>query len=123
VEYQFSWNRWSTRARFTYLDGVYYGEGRWNLRASGRNPLKQPRSFSHEADSAGVQWQLGVGFQLTDHIELHLEWQHNDWETNAGSSTIYFADDSVARARFNAAQWQSSSFQLGASYTFNSNSQ
>jgi hypothetical protein len=109
---------WSLHLRYQYHRGDYYGEGRWNLRAEGRFPLQQPRSFSHHADSSGDSWALGLGYQIGEKLALQFDWLTSDWETASGTARIFFADGTVGRTRLDEAQRSSSEIRLGLSYTF-----
>lgn len=120
LEYNWSRNRWSTHVRLSRYWGQYYGEGRWNLRASGQNPLMQPRSFSHEADSDGSQIQIGLDYRFSPRFSFHLTWQDIHRETGDGTSITYFADETFGRTRFNGAEWQSSQVQMGVVWSLDS---
>lgn len=116
--YRFEQEPWTFHLHYRYHRGEYFGEGRWNLRAEGRFPLQQPRSFSHRADSSGDSWELGLGYQLGERFGLQLRWIMGDWETEAGTAQVFFADGTVGHTRLREAQRSSSAMRLGLSYTF-----
>ena len=96
-------------ARYQADAGKYYGEARWNLRAN----LKQPKSFTHHADSSGSQWELGLNYFLTQRVSMHFSWMGGEWKTDPGVDTTYFTDNSVQVTRFNGAVWKSSHYKIG----------
>lgn len=117
-QYEFRRQQWSLHLRYQQYRGEYYGEGRWNLRAEGRFPLQQPRSFSHDADSAGESWQAGLEYRLGEQSALHVQWMSGRWDTDPGLARIFFADGTVARTRLNEAEQSSSEIRIGLSYAF-----
>ncbi|MCW8195020.1 hypothetical protein F6455_09500 [Proteobacteria bacterium 005FR1] len=115
-QYEFRRQDWSLHLRYQQYRGDYYGEGRWNLRAEGRFPLQQPRSFSHDADSAGESWEVELEYRLGERSALHVQWAAGEWDTGRGLARIFFADGTVARTRLNEAEQSSSEIRIGLSY-------
>ncbi len=92
----------------------YYGEGNWNLRSA----FQHPKSFEHEADGFGISVTAQWLIKLADHWNLSLTANHQDWSTDSGTDRKFLAAGGTATTRLNEVNWQSTSFMVGAVYTF-----
>jgi hypothetical protein len=106
--------RWQLGLDLEFHWGDYEAVADWNLRTD----LQHPRSFEHDADGRGLRLLLEGIRQLGRRSDLTLRLGLEDWETDAGTDRIYLADGSVVSTRFNGAQWQSLSLDLGWRYRF-----
>ncbi len=104
--HQFSWQLEQHLSHF-------YAEANWNLRSD----FAHPKSFEHEAN--GQAQVLNMRYQkiLNKRLSLLLQWQMENWQTDAGIDTVYFADGRRASTRLNEAQWQTQKLSIGLNLT------
>lgn len=106
--------RWSMALDLEFHWGDYEAVADWNL----RDDFQHPRSFEQEADGRGLSLRLEGIRQLGRLSDLTLRLGLEDWETDAGNDRVYLADGSVVGTRFNGAQWQSLSLDVGWRHRF-----
>ncbi|MGH1470809.1 MAG: hypothetical protein ACRBCS_06420 [Cellvibrionaceae bacterium] len=109
---------WEFFIQSKMTDGNYYGEGRWNLRATGVDAFQQPKSFTHEAKSDGEEWSIGLSYQLTKSLSFSVNYVESEQTTDAGLSVTYFSNGTFNRSVFNGASWESSRKTIGIEYKF-----
>jgi len=98
---------------YHWLD--YEAEADWNLRTDWAHPL----SFRHEANEAdGIVLSLKGSYLLQNNLALDLAYVYQDFSTGAGTDVTFLADGTSIVTRFNEANWQSSAFTLGVTYSF-----
>ncbi|MGI1680004.1 MAG: hypothetical protein K6L75_14780 [Cellvibrionaceae bacterium] len=118
IKTEFSLGKWKFFLQSKLSDGDYYGEGRWNLRASGVNAFRQPKSFTHEAKSDGKEWSLGIIYHLTKNISVNVEFVEGEQTTDSGLNVTYFANGTFNRSVFNGASWNESKKMIGVKFVF-----
>lgn len=93
----------------------YRGEAEWNLRTD----LNQTPSFDHEAQGTGWTFACGSSVALSKHNSLAVEYLYRQWRADDnGLATFHYTDGSIARTRFNEAEWDSQSVTLQYVYRF-----
>lgn len=92
----------------------YDAEADWNLRSD----FAHPKSFEHEADGDG--WVLGMGFDfiLNPNFLLNFNYDYQNWTTDDGTDSVFFADGTTAITRLNEVNWTSHAFSLGITFRF-----
>lgn len=81
----------------------YVGLADWNLRTDFQHPV----SFRHEADGFGQTLQLGIVFSVSESVALGMNYTYQDWQTDPGVDTVFFANGSVGTTRLNEVVWVS----------------
>ncbi len=91
----------------------YYAEANWNLRTD----FAHPKSFDHVA--TGQAQVLNMTYQkvLNNRLNLLMQWQTENWQTDAGIDTVYFANGSRASTRLNEAKWNTQRLSIGLNLT------
>ena len=104
-------------AGFEYHWADYQGEADWNLRSD----FAHPTSFEHNADGTGIIMTIGGEFSLPKPWFLSLNINYQDWSTDPGLDTLYYADGSISQTRLNEVNWNSFAIMLGLTYRFQYN--
>ena len=107
----------SLYAGFEYHWADYQGDANWNLRSD----FAHPTSFEHNADGTGIIMTLGGEFLLVKPWFLSLYINYQDWSTDPGLDTLYYADGSISQTRLNEVNWDSFAIMLGLTYRFQYN--
>lgn len=97
-----------------YHRADYYAEANWNLRTD----WAHPKSFEHAADGTGFVFSAGGEYLLEGGWSLTLEFNYQDWSTDAGIDRTFFAGGFVFDTRLNEANWESLAAMLGVTYRF-----
>lgn len=92
----------------------YSAEADWNL----REDLNHPVSFEHEADASGITVQAEWLVRLNRYLDLNLNWNYCQWETDAGKDTVFLANGAAQTTRLNEVSWESHSVMLGVALRF-----
>ncbi|MFZ1983737.1 MAG: hypothetical protein WAU91_04940 [Desulfatitalea sp.] len=92
----------------------YSAEADWNL----REDLSHPVSFEHEADASGIVVQAEWLIRLNRYLDLNLNWNYCQWETDAGKDTVFLANGSEQTTMLNEVSWESQSVMLGLALRF-----
>ncbi|MBI5897293.1 MAG: hypothetical protein HZB24_15250 [Desulfobacterales bacterium] len=94
--------------------GDYAAEANWNL----REDLRHPVSFRHEADSSGISLQAEWLIRATRYLNVNLNWNYCQWETDPGTATFYGSEGGEQVQRLNEVNWDCQSFMLGLALRF-----
>lgn len=93
----------------------YEAEANWNLRET----FAHPKSFAHKADHAsGTTMIVGYTYRISKRWRYSLQMENYDWQTDAGTDTVYFADGTTVSTRLNQVNWHSRRLQLMGKYLF-----
>ena len=92
----------------------YTAQANWNL----RDDLAHPVSFKHTAKGQGVVLSGGVSYLVTQDWTVNVTLKHRKWTTRAGSDWTYLADGSTGFTRFNAANWDSTAYNIEIVHRF-----
>jgi hypothetical protein len=92
----------------------FHSEADWNLRSD----FAHPKSFEQSAVGTGVGIGINYAYQFSDLISLWLNWYQEDWNTDAGQDTVFFADGSIGRTRLNEVSWKASGLSTGLELRF-----
>lgn len=87
----------------------FYSEADWNLRSD----FAHPKSFEQSAVGLGFGVSLNYRFQVSDAFSVWLNWSQQNWQTNSGNDTVFFADGTQASGELNGASWKSSTLVTG----------
>ncbi|MDR1351388.1 MAG: autotransporter domain-containing protein [Zoogloeaceae bacterium] len=93
--------------RREWLD--YKGEGNWNLRSDFAHPV----SFRDTGRGKGWQSSLGASWRLQSQDSLSLDFRHQSRSLKNGDSWTFFANGDRDITRFNEANWESWSANIG----------
>ncbi len=94
--------------------GDYQAEANWNL----REDLAHPVSFEHESDGSGIGLQAEWLIRVSRYLNVNLNWNYSQWETDAGNVTVHYSDGGEQITRLNEVNWDSQSFMLGLALRF-----
>ncbi|GEM_PF-783773 len=95
--------------RTQYSFAKYNGAADWNLRGD----FMHPKSFAHQADGRGTLFQLDYSYALSDNTEIFALASRQAWVTDAGTDTVYFADETTVTNRLNKVNWNSQNYLMG----------
>ena len=97
-----------------YHKASYEAMADWNLRSDFAHPV----SFIHEAIGQGTAVNISINriFAKRWLIGLMVGWQ--DWSTDPGSDTLFWAGGGVSKSRLNEVNWESQSVNLSIGYNF-----
>ena len=104
-------------AGFEYHWADYHGDANWNLRSD----FAHPTSFEHDADGTGIILTFGGEYYLAKPWFLSLNVNYQNWSTDPGTDTLYYADGSISQTRLNEVNWDSFAIMLGLTYRFQYN--
>jgi len=97
-----------------YHKASYEATANWNLRSDFAHPV----SFIHEANGQGTIASISVNriFAKRWLIGLMVGWQ--DWSTEPGTDTLFWAGGGVSQSKLNGVNWESQSVNLSIGYNF-----
>ena len=87
----------------------YHAVADWNLRSD----FAHPKSFEQWAVGTGTGLELSYRYQMSKLFSFWLRWNQENWVTEAGKDTVYFADGGQASGRLNEVSWESSGLVTG----------
>jgi opacity protein-like surface antigen len=113
-EMQFFIKRVEAFASGEYHWADYFAQATWNL----REDFAQPDSFEHEADGTGFVVSAGVNLFFTRNWAVQFVYSYQDWTTDEGTDTTFFADGTQAETQLNEVNWDSQAIGVGVLYRF-----
>lgn len=87
----------------------YYAAADWNLRSD----FAHPKSFEHQAAGTGTGIDLSYQYQFSQNFSLRMNWFQQNWETETGQDTVFFANGTTGGSQLNGVSWESSGFSMG----------
>lgn len=101
-------------ASIEYHWADFSADADWNLRSD----FQHPKSFEHVADGSGIVASLAWHFRTSPTLvwNIGITWQ--DWSTDPGVMTFFFADGTEFDTRLNEVEWESFSINVGVGYSF-----
>lgn len=99
---------------FEYHWADVEAEADWNLRTD----FAHPKSFAHEADGEGIIISSGVNLYFTSNLALNFGYNYQDWSTDEGVDTVFFADGATVKTQLNELNWKSHAIEIGILYKF-----
>ena len=81
----------------------------WNLRSD----FAHPKSFEQSAFGFGMGLEVSYRYQVSNLLSLWLNWTQEDWKTQEGKDTVFFADGTEATGQLNEASWKASGLVTG----------
>jgi hypothetical protein len=104
--------RLSLYARGEYHFGDYELEADENLRPE----VKHPRSILQQANANGMVLTVGGAYYLTNTMRVNAGWNYQDWSTDKGLETTFYADGQEGAATLEEANWDSNTVFVGIEY-------
>lgn len=104
---------WAMMANAEYHLVEYSAKADWNLRTDPVTGFAHPVSFRHTATGEGFVLSLGASYPVADKWKINFTMEHQQWTTRAGSDQVFLANGTVAYARLNGVNWDSTAYNLG----------
>lgn len=102
-------NKQQFSASIALHTSAYLAQGQWNL----RQDLAQPKSFEHQAFSAGVQLQLQHSVHIFKNASIQQTLQFGHSTSFKGQDKLYKSDGSVAKTQLTEVERANMSYSLG----------
>lgn len=97
----------SLTAKYQWLD--YSAQANWNLRTD----FAHPKSFEQMATGTGYSLGINYAYQFSNLVSLWINWHQEDWNTDPGQDTVFFADGSRGNTQLNQVSWKESGISTG----------
>jgi opacity protein-like surface antigen len=104
--------RLSLYARGEYHSGDFEVEADENLRPE----VKHPRSIYSQANMTGTVLTLGGAYALSGNMRVNAGYNRQDWSTDPGLETTFYADGQEGAATLDEAKWDSNAVFVGIEY-------
>lgn len=91
----------------------FYAEANWNLRSD----FAHPKSFDQVATGQAQVLNMTYNKTMNQRLNLFVQWQNEQWHTDAGIDTVYFANGNKASTRLNEAKWRTQRLSIGLNLT------